>query len=149
MSLVNISLKFWSLNMAYMQIFLLKKMWVAFAFAKATHIFSAKYMWIRLLTRTVNTLTTNKLVKLTMLWTTGSRSFIFLLTLHGRPLPGLCKIKKKSVIPAVFVATALGSRRDKGRDHFLALALWLLLAWTMLSQCVLLRFSNTKASWVN
>ena len=42
MFLVNVLLKFWSWNMAYMLIFLLKKMWVAFAFAKATHIFSAK-----------------------------------------------------------------------------------------------------------
>ena len=31
-----------SLDIAYTLIFLLKKMWVAFAFAKATHIFSAK-----------------------------------------------------------------------------------------------------------
>ena len=42
MSLVNVSLKLWSLNTAHTLIFLLKKMWVAFAFAKATHIFSAK-----------------------------------------------------------------------------------------------------------
>ena len=31
--------------MAYMLIFLLKKMWVAFANAKATHIFFSKYTW--------------------------------------------------------------------------------------------------------
>ena len=31
-----------SLNMAYMPILLLKKMWVAFAFAKVTHIFFSK-----------------------------------------------------------------------------------------------------------
>ena len=73
MSLVNVSLKFWSLNMAYTLIFLLKKMWVAFAFAKATHIFSAKNNCELdiLLTRTVIILTINELVKLTMLWTTG------------------------------------------------------------------------------
>ena len=47
MSLVNVSLKIWSLSMAHMLIFLLKKMWVAFAFAKATHIFKQKYLWIR------------------------------------------------------------------------------------------------------
>ena len=41
-SLVNISFKLRSLNIAYTLTFLLKKMWVAFAFAKATHIFSAK-----------------------------------------------------------------------------------------------------------
>ena len=50
-------------------------MWVAFAFAKATLIFSAKIICELdiVLTRTVNILTTNGLVKLTMLWTTGPR----------------------------------------------------------------------------
>ena len=73
MSLVNVSLKLWSLNMAYMLIFLLKKMWVAFAFAKATHIFFSKNTCELdiVLTRTVNILTTNMHVKLTMLWTSG------------------------------------------------------------------------------
>ena len=80
--------------MAYMLIFLLKnvssfckathifspkiadifaeKMWVAFAFAKATHIFLNKNTCELdiVLTRTVNILTTNELVKLAMLWTT-------------------------------------------------------------------------------
>ena len=46
-------------------------MWVAFAFVKATHIFQQKYCEFGIvLTRTVNILTTNELVKLTMLWTT-------------------------------------------------------------------------------
>ena len=42
---------------------------------KATHIFSAKNTCELdiVLTRTVNILTTNKLIKLTMLWTTGPR----------------------------------------------------------------------------
>ena len=50
-------------------------MWVAFAFAKATHIFFSKnnYESDIVLTRAVNILTTNKLVKLTTLWTTGPR----------------------------------------------------------------------------
>ena len=39
MSLSIVPLKLWSLNMTYRLIFLLKKMWVAFAFAKPTHIF--------------------------------------------------------------------------------------------------------------
>ena len=45
-----------------------EKMSVAFAFAKATHIFSAKNTSELdiVLTRTINTLTTYKLVKLTM-----------------------------------------------------------------------------------
>ena len=53
-------------------------MWVVFAVcsAKATHIFSAKN--IRLLytdsAKTVNEMTLNELVKLTMLWTTGPRA---------------------------------------------------------------------------
>ena len=59
--------------MAYTLIFLLKKMWVAFAFAKATHIFLQQNTWELdiVLTRTVNILTSDELVKLTMLWTTG------------------------------------------------------------------------------
>ena len=45
-----------------------EKMWVAFAF----HIFSKNNCELDIvLTRTVNILTTNELVKLTMLWTTG------------------------------------------------------------------------------
>ena len=72
MSLVNVSLKLLSLNMAYMLIFLLKKMWVAFAFAKATHIFQQNTCELdTVLTRAVKILTTNELVKLTTLWTTG------------------------------------------------------------------------------
>ena len=49
-----------------------EKMWVAFAFAKATHIFCNKNACELdiVLTRTLNILTTNKLVKLMMLWTT-------------------------------------------------------------------------------
>ena len=52
-----------------------EKMWIAFAFAKATHIFSSKNTCELdiVLTKTVNILTTNGLVKLTMLWTAGPR----------------------------------------------------------------------------
>ena len=52
-----------------------EKMWVAFA--KATRIFFSKNICELniVLTRTVNILTTNQLIKLTMLWTTGPRSF--------------------------------------------------------------------------
>ena len=65
MSLVNVSLKLSSLNMAYMLIFLLKKC----VFAKAIHMFFSKNTCELdiVLTRTVNILTTNKLIKLTML----------------------------------------------------------------------------------
>ena len=50
-----------------------EKMWVAFAFAKATHIFFSKNSCElnTVLPRTVNILTTNELIKLMMLWTTG------------------------------------------------------------------------------
>ena len=52
------------------------KMWVAFAFTKATHIFFSKNIceWDIVFNRAVNILTTNELVKLTMLWTTGPSS---------------------------------------------------------------------------
>ena len=51
-----------------------EKMWVAFA--KATYFFFSKNICELeiVLTRTVNILTTNELVKLTMLWTAGPRS---------------------------------------------------------------------------
>ena len=51
--------------------FFAEKMWVAFA--KATHIFSAKNIRILYIksAKTVNEMTLNELVKLTMLWTTG------------------------------------------------------------------------------
>ena len=79
MSLVNILINFVSSNMAYMLIFFAGKMWVAFAFAKATHIFFNKNTCELdiVLTRRVNILTTNKLVKLTTLWTTGPRCLIW------------------------------------------------------------------------
>ena len=62
--------------MAYTLIFLLKKMWVAFAFSYS-HFFSRKKNnkitteLDTVLTRPVNILTTNELIKLTMLWAPG------------------------------------------------------------------------------
>ena len=55
--------------------FFAEKMWVAFAFAKATHIFSAKNIRILYIesAKKVNETTFNELVKLTTLWTTGLR----------------------------------------------------------------------------
>ena len=70
--------------MAYMLIFLLKKMWVAFAFACELAI---------VLTRTVNVLTTNELIKLTMLWTNGPwflQNFAILLSTNK-----ICFVEKK------------------------------------------------------
>ena len=53
-----------------------EKMWVVFAFTKATHFFSKNTCGLDIVhTRTVNILTTNELVKLMMLWTTGPRPF--------------------------------------------------------------------------
>ena len=51
-----------------------EKMWVAFA--KATHIFSAKNIRILYIesAKTVNEMTLNELVKLTTLWIAGPRS---------------------------------------------------------------------------
>ena len=58
--------------MAYANIFA-EKNWVAFAYAKATHIFISKNTCELdiVLTRTVKILITNELIKLTTLWTTG------------------------------------------------------------------------------
>ena len=77
--------------MAYYINIFAEKIWVAFAFAKATHIFTAKinvssfcicksysHFYSKnncelgiVHSRTVNILTTNELIKLTMLWTIG------------------------------------------------------------------------------
>ena len=88
-SLVNVSLNLWSLNMAYTQIFCwkknkqTKKRWVAKATCickSYSHFFSAKIPVDIVLTTTFNILTTNELVKLTMLWTTETCSLRFRLT---------------------------------------------------------------------
>ena len=80
MSLVNVLLKLRSLNMDFTLIFLLKKHVCSSAFATATHIFFFFFFFFFskntseldiVLTRTVNILTTNELVQLTMLYRTG------------------------------------------------------------------------------
>ena len=75
MSLVNVSLKIWSLNMVYIVIFLLKKNVSSFCICKSySHFFSQNTGVLDIVfTRSVNILTTNELVKLTMPWTTGPR----------------------------------------------------------------------------
>ena len=66
MSLVKILLKLRSLNMAYMLIFLLKEN--VSSFCSYSHFFSKNTCDLDIvLTRTVNMLTTNELVKLMML----------------------------------------------------------------------------------
>ena len=56
----------------YQETICMKYLGPVVAFAKATHIFSAKITELdTVLIRAVNILTTNELVKLTMLWTTG------------------------------------------------------------------------------
>ena len=67
-SLVNVSLKFWPLNRAFMLIVLLKK--YEKLLQLLTLFFSKNTCEIDIvLTRTVTILTTNELVKLTMFWT--------------------------------------------------------------------------------
>ena len=64
----------------YAEIFCWKKNVSSFCSAKATHIFSAKNIRILYIesAKTVNEMTLNELVKLTMLWTTGPRTFYIL-----------------------------------------------------------------------
>ena len=65
MALVSVSFKLWSFNMAYTLIFFAENIWVVLT------CFQQKYCELDIiLTRAVNILTTNELVKLTMLWTT-------------------------------------------------------------------------------
>ena len=74
MSLVNDSLQFTSSDMQICWNILLKKMWVAFAVQKLLKFFfSAQNIRILCIesTKTVNEMTLNELIKLTMLWTTG------------------------------------------------------------------------------
>ena len=70
-----VSLKLWSLNVAYTLIFLLENV-SSFCICKSySYFFSQNTCELDSVhTRTVNILTTNELVKLTMLWTTGPRS---------------------------------------------------------------------------
>ena len=79
MSLVNIPLIFLSSNMAYMLIFFAEKKVSSFCICKSySHFFSKNTCELDIvLTRRVNILTTNELVKLTMLWTTGPRCLIW------------------------------------------------------------------------
>ena len=73
MLLVNILLKLWSLTLAYTLIFLLKNV-SSFCICKSySHFFFSKNTCDLdiVLTRTVNILTTDELVMLMMLWTTG------------------------------------------------------------------------------
>ena len=72
-NITNINIKILIIKYGIYTDIFAEKMWVAFAFAKATHIFFSKNICELdiVLTRTFNILTTNKLVKLTMLWTTG------------------------------------------------------------------------------
>ena len=112
MSLVNISLKLWSLNMAYMLIFLLKNV-SRFCICKSySHFFSKNTCELDIvLTRTVNILTniltTNELVKLTMLQTTRPRSIDILLHLkkviqNARFFYVKCKKKLSLPIPLAY-----------------------------------------------
>ena len=69
--------------MEFTLVFLLKKMWVAFA--SYSHFFFSKNNCEldTVLTKTDNILTTNELVKLTTFWTTGPwSSAIFVLTIY-------------------------------------------------------------------
>ena len=60
--------------MAYMLIFFAEKLWIAFANKLLTFFQQKKNCELyHVLTRAVNILTTNVLIKLTMLWTTGPR----------------------------------------------------------------------------
>ena len=83
MSLLNISLKLWSLNMAYPLIFLLKNV-SSFCICKSySHFFSKNTCELdSVLIRTVKILTTNELVKLMMLWTTGPWTSAFLIKIE-------------------------------------------------------------------
>ena len=73
--------------------FFAEKMWVAFAVQKLLTFFQQKYQnivyWIA---KTVNEMTHNELVKLTMLWTTGPRLLFFFLLLHKNMLWVLIRI---------------------------------------------------------
>ena len=78
-----ISLKLCSLNIAYTLIFWLKNVSSFYS-----HFFFQQKRTCELdivLTRTVNILTTNELVKLTMLWTTGTWSFVITETIPRFP----------------------------------------------------------------
>ena len=76
-SLINDSLQFTSSDTQICWIFLLKKMWVAFAAQKLLTFFSAKNIRILCIesAKRVNEMTLKELVKLTTLWTAGPWCF--------------------------------------------------------------------------
>ena len=73
-----VSLNLWSLNTGYMLIFLLKKCEQLLHLQKLLTFFSKNTCESDIvLTRTINTLTINEFVKLTMLWTTGPEYYTY------------------------------------------------------------------------
>ena len=75
----------------YAEIFCWKNV-SSFCSAKATHIFPAKHIIILCIesAKTVNEMTLNELVKLTVLWTTGPRTFWLKKTLDGAMALVIC-----------------------------------------------------------
>ena len=102
MLLVNLPLNLWSLNMAYKLIFLLKKNVSSFCICKSySHFFQQNTSeFDNVLTKTVNILTINKLIKLTMLWTAGPRKVQELCSLSNNKKK---KKKKKKKMDKIFI----------------------------------------------
>ena len=96
-----------------------EKMWVAFA--KATHIFSAKNIRILCIesAKTVKEMTLNELVKLTMLWTTGARvlsikAWWFILLPFYKPTR---KYSKTIQVDSLIYGKAVASRKGRLYIH--------------------------------
>ena len=72
--LASVTLKYLLWNMAYTLIILTEKVWVAFALQNLLNILQQNYQCIwKYLSYIINKFVTNKLIKLTMIWTNGPR----------------------------------------------------------------------------
>ena len=82
--------------------------------AKATHIFSAKNIRILCIesAKTVNEMTLNKLIKLTMLWTTGPWMF----SIWGKPVRGMDTYSGEVTVKSIFASLL---KKDNKLWHFM------------------------------
>ena len=143
MALVNASLKLWSLNMAYMLICLLKKMWVVFVLPNATYIFffqKNNCELVIVLTRTVQILITNEFVKLTRLCEPNVLCISVLRVASG---PRVKLASCKSALNPTVVCSTDCSKAVVPVLVLLFVALWFILRGVCLSVChfVLVFFS--------
>ena len=126
--LANVTLKFLSWNVANTLIFLLKKMWVAFALQNLLTFFSKNIsVFENTLATTVNKLVINELVKLMMLWPTRPWSHK---DLYKIDVNHICPKFWDTLTPFIFFFIFFYSKW-----MFYYLLVWLIKCWMSDKQC--------------